>query len=186
MLAGACAAGVALFGELPPAGAVDCAQTPTAMASANPARTAVLDTMRSTATMTKPPPPSNCATHGPASLYHLDASMFHFGNKGKAAFFQMGASTLTPRAKPILGLVEGFLPISRTCTNPALSGVLLSPRRMIPILCLPSPEFASGYRRTPGSTSLVPRLPWTLVRTLCSCLTPFQYSEENSREALCG
>ena len=136
--------------------------------------------------MTKPPPPSNCATHGPASLYHLDASMFHFGNKGKAAFFQLGASTLTPRAKPILGLVEGFLPISRTCTNPALSGVLHSPRRMIPILCLPSPEFASGYRRTPGSTSLVPRLPWTLVRNLCSCLTPFQYSEENSREALCG
>jgi hypothetical protein len=48
--------------------------------------------------------------------------MFHFGNKGKAAFFQLGASSLTPRAKPILGLAEGFLKIGLTCANPALSG----------------------------------------------------------------
>jgi hypothetical protein len=59
--AGACAtgvvAGVALFWELPAADVVDCAQTPTVMASANPARTAVLYPMRSTVTMTSPLPP---------------------------------------------------------------------------------------------------------------------------------
>jgi hypothetical protein len=76
------------LGELPAAGAVDCAQTPTVMASANPARTAVLYPMRSIATIDLTSAAVHpFAAHGPASLYHLDASMFHFGNKGKAAFF---------------------------------------------------------------------------------------------------
>ena len=39
--------------------------------------------------------------HGPASLYHLDASMFHFGTKGKRAFFGFASPSPTQYLGPV-------------------------------------------------------------------------------------
>jgi hypothetical protein len=110
VVAGACAAGVVAgvcvaadacatgalaepesLGELPVAGAVDCACIPAAKATANPAKTAALNTLRLLALrlaafIRLTSSSAHTGPRCPASLYRLDASMCHFGNKGKERF----------------------------------------------------------------------------------------------------
>ena len=97
VLAGACAAEVVLpevvlpgvvLGAVPPACALACARTPTLAASAIPARTTTLKTMRSVALMTLPPPKATPRLKAPLRSVYIDASMCLLDSKGKNTFPQ--------------------------------------------------------------------------------------------------
>lgn len=77
-----------VLGEVPPACALACAHTPTLAASAIPARTVILKTMRSVALMTLPPPPCTPRLTAPLRSIYIDASMCQLDSKGKNTFPQ--------------------------------------------------------------------------------------------------